>query len=398
MRPTVADLLVALAVAELGAARPCGCCSRRCRSRSPTARSSSCPGRSGRRRSGRSRCSRCSSGGRCSSCEPSAFHQPPAIVPGGQTLCAGHRAAELGVAVAAQRAARAVLTAARAQRGVRGTGPEEVVLRHDRERAADERGLLQEAAPASVPRDAEELRPPARRVVWLTRAASARLEAAQLRAGAVEREEREVGRGGDEQEERQAEQLLVGEHVADPAAGPERDRGRRHDRADVQDDVHDARRGVDLAEAAARPDRDVADQRDHHERGEQRGTRARRARPAPGAPVTIAATPIDDLDRAADAHRRPAGPGARPGAARPPSSPGRTALSAPATVSSSAATRNGPAQAPICGKSIRRSAARSAPSRGPRSRAATSGARRRRAARARRRGRTRGRPPGRSVW
>ena len=243
MRPTVADLLVALAVAELRCSPPCGCCSPPWHSRSPTARSSSRPGRCARRRTGRSRCSRCSSAARCSTRSRRPSTSRRRWCPGGHDVRAGHRAAELGEAVAAQRPARgssdhrtrtAPGTPSRAGAGSPSARPR-ARCRPARSSARNLRRFGPRPPSSFAARSARR---------WLTpRPSSA--ERLQLRERG-QREEGEVGRGRHEQQEREPEQLLVREHRSDAAAGPERDRDRGDDRAEVDHDV-------DRGSAACRP-------------------------------------------------------------------------------------------------------------------------------------------------
>ena len=119
----------------------------------------------------------------------------------------------------------------------------------------------------------------------------------------------------DEEQERDAEQRLVGEHVGQGDVphdrggdGHERERG-------VDDDVHHARRRVDLAEAPARADRRAGPERDDDEAGEQR-VRHRDQRREHRAAGDERADADDDLGRAArpdeDARRVRRGRGPRP--------------------------------------------------------------------------------------
>src|SRR4051794_22391899 len=87
--------------------------------------------------------------------EPGAVRLPPAAREraGWATVRAGDGAAHLGVAVAALRTARARRPAARADRGVRGGGPEDVHARRGDKSGARDRAAHEEPAPVGARRE-----------------------------------------------------------------------------------------------------------------------------------------------------------------------------------------------------------------------------------------------------
>ena len=158
-----------------------------------------------------------------------------------------------------------------------------------------------------------------------------------------EREEHERTSDRHEDQERDTEQRLVGEHVGERRRRRRtRPRPRRPANGEVEHHVHDARRGVDLAEASARADRRSGAQRQHHEDGEREVETATSA-----AKHGTADEQRADADHGLDRPRRARRAG-RHAEDRPRSacavSRGRTALSAPPTARSTAAIANGPAR------------------------------------------------------